>query len=173
MADIFSDSEIDGLILARKELPANWKARLQRLNSPRGGGYSQERSSLILRDIEEGEFRISLRRNTLNRDDFSVILCFRHQKENRWFRLRRYNGLHVPLGMQRNRIERNKIRGFHIHKATLRYQQRGLDEDGFAEVTDGYKDVYGALNLMLKECGFVEPPPPGSKNPAQRLLFSF
>lgn len=166
MPIVFDDSEIDRLIRARKELPANWQTRLRKLNRLKGG-YCQERSSLILGNIEGGEFRISVRRSTLNADDFSVILGFRRAKENRWFRLKRYNGLHPPLGRHKNRIEREKIQGFHVHTATSRYQQRGLDEDGFAQITDAYREVFGALDLMLRECGFVEPSTPESKNPKQ------
>ena len=153
MSDFYDDNEIARLLGVRKELPINWQARL-RLRARQE--LPQTRSSLIVR-TDDGEFRIMMRQSTLNPLDFSVILGVKRPRENRWFRLRRYNGLHPPLGEHRNRIERQRVRGFHVHTATLRYQQRGLDEDGFAVMNSAYDEVNRALELMLSECGFVKP----------------
>jgi hypothetical protein len=49
----------------------------------------------------------------------------------------------------------------------LRYQQRGLDEDGFAVMNNGYNEVNRALELMLSECGFVKPTHMESGDPNQ------
>jgi hypothetical protein len=153
MANWLNDEEITRLILVRKELPPNWEKRLRGLRPSKT--LPQTRSNLLV-TTSSGNFRITIRRNTILREDFSVILCALRTRENRWFRLRRYNGLHSS-GIHRNRIEKTWIRGFHIHMATLRYQQRGLDEDGYAEPTERYKDVWSALESMLRECGFIKP----------------
>jgi len=50
--------------------------------------------------------------------------------------------------------------------ATKRYQlESGLREDAFAEPTDRYSDLHGAINCMLQDCGFEVPEEP------QRKLF--
>src|SRR5579862_2084939 len=150
MGEIFSDSQIELLLQVRKQLPENWFARLQRLRlKPE---LSQRSAQLILR-TDEGQFRIMLRESTVSRLDFSAILGFRRPKETRWFKLRRYNGLHP--GAHKNKIEKKWLeRTFHIHTATERYQRAGFEEEGFAVVSTKYADIRGALDLMIAECGF-------------------
>lgn len=96
-----------------------------------------------------------LRQSTFNTLDFSVILGYQLPKSTQLFRLRRYNG--------RSHEHTNKIEGvtfydFHIHQATERYQDIGLDEDTFAEATSRYQDMSGALQCLLADCAFEEPP---------------
>ena len=67
------------------------------------------------------------------------------------FRLRRYNG----DSQHTNKIERDKIDGFHIHKATSRYQESGFQEDAFAEKSIKYDDWNSALSAMLSENNFI------------------
>lgn len=154
MSEYLDDSEIERLRLERKPLPKNWQTRL-RLKLVRQD-LSQKRATLIVHG-ESGEFRIMIRQSTINPLDFSVILGFRNRRESEWFRIRRYNGLHPPRGEHSNRIEQERIRGFHIHTATLRYQEAGLREDGFAFRTDAFADLNGALETMLLDCGFDKP----------------
>ena len=44
-----------------------------------------------------------------------------------------------------------KFEGFHIHKATQRYQELGIQEEGFAEKTNKYTDWKGALKCAMSE----------------------
>ncbi len=62
------------------------------------------------------------------------------------------------------------VTGCHIHTATARYQRRGLDEDGFAEATDAYKDLFGALDRLIADCGFVRPSTSEPEDPKQGKL---
>lgn len=156
----FQDSDIDRLVRMLKPLPENWRTRLHNLRPIHE--LSQKRASLIV-NTNEGSFRIMVRQSTINPLDFSVILGFRRPREAHWFRLRRYNGLHP--GEHRNRLERasttegrSGMRGFHIHVATARYQERGLQEDGYAIGTEKYGNVESAIQLMISECGFQMPP---------------
>jgi hypothetical protein len=96
-------------------------------------------------------FPIIFRQSELNPLDFSVILVYIPKGSNQQFRLRRYNGKSHEHG---NHIEKNKFYGFHIHTATQRYQQSGYREDTYAEVTDRYADYHGAIECMLRDCGF-------------------
>jgi len=54
----------------------------------------------------------------------------------------------------RNHIEKNTFYDFHIHMATVRYQDLGTREDAYAEPTDRFSDFHSALVCMLEDCGF-------------------
>ena len=169
MPDYFDDEEITRLLAHPKELPHNALARLR--NQKTGKGQPHARSQLFV-ESSEGQFRISTRLNNNDIDDFSVVLGYRRDgKDNKWFRLRRYNGKHPPLGMHKNRIEKTMVSGYHIHTATLRYQERTAKEEGFAEATNQYSDIWGALDLMIRECSFTLSRPPVPKDPTQSELF--
>ena len=99
---------------------------------------------------EEGNtYKIIIRQSKINPLDFSVI--FGIVIEGQIFRIRRYNG---DSHDHTNKIEEELIEGFHIHKATQRYQERGFREEGFAEKSTRYSDWSTALKVMLRENNF-------------------
>jgi hypothetical protein len=106
-------------------------------------------------ETSAGTFTIIVRESMINVRDFSVILAFTRQS-GALFRLRRYNG---PHGGHTNHIERQIVRGCHIHTATMRYQIAGHREDAYAVVSDRFTDSPTALDLMFLECGFTKPEP--------------
>ena len=73
------------------------------------------------------------------------------------FRLRRYNG---KSHEHSNTIESQTLYDFHIHHATERYQLSGLREDTFAEPTNRYGDLHGAIGCMIEDCGLDVPKDP-------------
>ena len=50
----------------------------------------------------------------------------------------------------KNRLEGNVVNGPHIHRMTERYQMRTTHPDGFAEATDRYTDLNGAIELFME-----------------------
>ena len=150
MAVVFTDEEIDIFVSERKPLPTDWSAKVQ----PRPKRGHQERR-LAVPGESGSEFHIILRQSSLNPLDFSVILAVRVPNSNRLFRLRRCNG---KSHRHTNHIEGISFYDFHIHMATERYQARGANEDEYAEVTDRYSDIVGALNCMLGDGNFEVPP---------------
>ena len=154
MEDFFDEAEIARLITVQKALPDNWEIRLRTRPRPE---LSQKRAILPV-PTSAGESRVIVRESTINSRDFSVILAL-VRPGGSLFRVRRYNGLHAPDGGHVNRLERQTIRGCHIHQATLRYQQAGLREDAFAVASKEFTDVGSALRLMLSECNFKTPEP--------------
>ena len=103
------------------------------------------------------EFCLILRQSDFNHLDFSVILCYCVPETTQLIRLRRYNG--------RSHEHTNKLEGytfydFHIHTATERYQRSGLREDSFAEPSDRFGELGGAIRCMLDDCGFDTPDDP-------------
>ncbi len=146
---MLTDDEINGLIVLPKQLPENFYEGI-RLKPKRG----HDERELLLNITPENIFRLVLRQNQINRLDFSAILSYNIIRTNVWFRLRRYNGIHEHT----NNIEHEKFLGFHIHYATERYQNLGLDEDSYAEKTDSYADLHGALRQLFQDCNFIFPP---------------
>ena len=92
--------------------------------------------------VATSQFRLIFRQSRENPLDFSIILAVRVPQSSRLFRLRRYNG---KSHEHTNHIEGVTFYDFHIHFATERYQETGAREDTFAEPTDRYSDIEGAL----------------------------
>jgi hypothetical protein len=145
----YSDSEIDSMIREKKPLPNDYRSRIQ-LRDKRG----HKERELDITGENGTLYRLILRQSDFNTMDFSIILAVNPAGSNQHFRLRRYNGKH---GEHTNKIEGNTFYDFHIHYATERYQENGMQEDAFAEATDRYGDYNGALRCMLEDCGFELP----------------
>ena len=150
MTSIYSDTDIEALLAERKTVPQDWKTRL-RYRQKRG----HEEAELDMSGADGSEFRVILRRNSLNMLDFSVILAVRIPESNRLFRLRRYNG---KSHEHTNQIEDTKFFDFHIHTATERYQQIGSREDAYAEVTDRFSDPEAAIQCLFDDVNCDVPP---------------
>ncbi len=138
---IFDDDEIGRLI----GVPKVWERKGELPSLRRKAGHVESEARLT---AEGGfVFRVLVRRSADNKVSFSAILMVQVPGSTRWFRHLRYNGTH----WHRNQIEGNRYRGFHIHKATERYQAAGLNEDGYAEVTDRHSDCDGAVRCLKKD----------------------
>lgn len=145
------DREIERLLVERKKLTT---PMLQRLSELRPHGESQLTQDCEIVGDEGSVFRIILRQSLLYPLNFAVILAYRLPDTTQVFCLRRYDS----KAEHYNRIERQRFTAYHIHKATARYQARGFDEEGYAEVSNDFTDLYGALQCLFGECGFDLPP---------------
>ena len=67
----FTDEEFEARIADPKQLPDNWRTRLKL--QPREGTTFEQRS-MELEGASGAKFRVTLRKNLLNPNDFSVIL---------------------------------------------------------------------------------------------------
>jgi len=142
-----SDDTIGSLLAEQKVLPEDFLARLKLKSKPGHKEFEREITG------EKGSlFRLLFRQSELNQLDFSIILLYMPEGSNLQFRLRRYNG---KSHEHTNPIEREKFYNFHIHTATARYQQSGNREDTYAEETNRYADYHGAIECMLRDCGFM------------------
>ncbi len=150
MPILLTDAEISALVKEQKLLPADYSEKIL-LKAKRG----HKERELELKGHNGSEFRLILRQSQFNVLDFSAILCFCPPKTSQIFRLRRYNG---KSHEHTNQIERQTFYDFHIHHATERYQDSGLREDAYAEVTGRYADFYGAFDCMIADCAFQIPP---------------
>lgn len=139
----YTDQQIAELINERKVLPDDWRTQLNNNNS------------LYIIGENGNRFRIITNLNKKYPSDFSVILAVIDPKTGVAFRILRYNGM--PKRPHNNKIEKQKIYGYHIHFATARYQERGYDEDTYAEETDRYNNLEGALQCLIQDANFELP----------------
>jgi len=145
---VISDDEITDLIHERK--PECDPAELVPTKAERG----HLRSDREVTGAAGSNFRVMVRQAQRDPLDFSVILGWDVPGTSRRFRLMRCNGnSHRHI----NEIEGDSLGGFHVHLATQRYQERGFDEDGYAEPTDAYTDLTGALQHLLVRAAFESP----------------
>jgi hypothetical protein len=149
MAVLLSDIDIERLVGERKPLPKNYRRRLS--PKPKRGHREAEMS---VTGTGGSQFSVVIRQASQDPLDFSVILRYHFAQSNRVFRLRRYNG---KSHEHTNKLEGNTFDSFHIHRATERYQDSGLAEDAFAEATDRYGSIEGAVECFLEDCAFDLP----------------
>ena len=150
MAVIYHDQEIDAMIKEPKSAPPDWHDQIHHLKTKRN--HSEQQVDII--GYNGNNYRLILSQNLVNRLNFSIILAVRLPQSNVLFRLLRYNGSHEHT----NHIERTKFDDFHIHKATERYQKKeGPKEDGYAEPTDRYSDLRGALKCLINDANIEIP----------------
>jgi hypothetical protein len=151
MAEFFTDEQIKACIGEQKPLPVEFANLTLPLRNTRAG---HKEAQYDVTGAFGTDYRVIIRQSAHNLFDFSIILAHLSKITNQVFRLRRYNG---KSHEHTNQIERDRFYGFHMHTATQRYQERGLKEDGFAEPTDRYSDLAGALDCLIVDCGFIQP----------------
>lgn len=150
MAIQLTDAEIISLLSEPKALSFDYQSRLQ-LRAKTG----HKERELDITGASGSEFQIIVRQSAFNPLDFSVILGYSIPQSSVLFRLRRYNGRSHE---HTNRIEGITFFDFHIHTATERYQEAGYAEEHYAEITNRYADLSGAIQCLLQDCGFELPP---------------
>lgn len=135
---IITDQEIADLLAEPKVIED-----LSRLELRDKSNYSHRAVSADLTGEKGNHFKIKIRQSSSNFLDFSIILTFKEKSTGREIRLVRYNGKHPsPHTNKWEKMNGEKNYrfgpGFHIHKATQRYQESGLKEDGFAQETESF-----------------------------------
>lgn len=101
-----------------------------------------------LESADGTKFTIFVRDNSMIENGFSCGLCW-VSPSGEHVALLRCNGGYHP---HPNRIEGNHLPiQAHIHRATERYMKRG-NPCGFAETTDIYDDIDGALKHLVEVC---------------------
>lgn len=139
----FTDEEINGLTSENKNYNGTIDDFL-RLRESEG----HKRATIEMPRADGSMFIIKLRQNKNTLTDFSAILAYQEKGANKDFKLRRYNGKHEHT----NRLENQKFFDFHIHYATQRYQDAGRKEESYAEETNRYSDIKGALTCLINDC---------------------
>jgi hypothetical protein len=140
---LISDQEIIELLSEEKILPSNFREKLA-LKKKSDRKYQE---CDICTRSKKGEFVITVKVNTKEAFDFSIILQYISENGFNYI-LRRYNGIH----QHKNVLERTLILGYHIHIATEKYQRSLLKIEGYAELTDSYNNWNDALAQLIADC---------------------
>ncbi len=142
-----SDEQIGDLIAERKELPENYLTKLT--EKPKSNRRHSEAEILIVGD-KGHKFVLAIRRSVDNPKSFSVMLRYLEGKNGKPYILMRCNGSHDHT----NQLEKETIRGFHIHIATKRYLDLDDPKASYAQATSEYSSYTGALDTLIRKCGF-------------------
>lgn len=137
-----TDEEIRSLIELPKIISQKNFAKLCALE-PSSGAY--RRADVIIKGTEDVTFRVHGRLSIDDPSDFSAILSAKTRQQD--IILIRCNGSSHD---HHNFIEKNRIRGTHIHMATARYADMQRKDEGYAEPTDEYSDYEGAVDYLMR-----------------------
>ena len=144
-----TDAEIDTLIKEEKRIAQSLSDFGAKFKEKKG----HKEFDIIVNRPDNSFFKIIIRQSIENPLDFSAILGFIPPKKTDVFLLRRYNG---KSHEHRNKIEKEPaFYDFHIHTATARYQEEGPREEYYAEVTDRYADLHGAIECLIADCKII------------------
>ncbi len=148
-----SDSDIQGLINEEKQIDVP----LWHFNSKFKDKRGHKEFDLIIGRPDHSAFKIIIRQSIENPLAFSAILGFIPLGKTDVFLLRRYNGKNHQHS---NKLEKEAaFYDFHIHTATERYQTEGMNEENYAEITDRYADLQGAIECLISDCKIVSTNP--------------
>lgn len=150
MAVTYTDDEIVALISERKQLPSGF-------NNPKFISKAEQiEVKLDARGDDGNVFHVIMRQNSDDLDDFSVMLAVRADHGGRLFHLLRYDGKnHEHTNhLESTRRCKDTFCAFHIHIATARYQESKYRDDGYAQITDRYTDINGAIRCLLEDATF-------------------
>jgi hypothetical protein len=141
----YTDKEIEEFIKEAKTAPNDIAIRLEKMRQKRG----HSELNLDIAAHSSNQYRLIIRQNKIYKLDFSIILALISPKTNYLFRLRRYNG---KSHQHKNLIEQKSFYEYHIHMATERYQDLGMDEDAYAEPSSRFHDLHSALQCLIGDC---------------------
>jgi hypothetical protein len=117
-------------------------------------GHNQVNYKVVSTDGSDEKFEVYKRQNSREgmEDDFSCgISWIAPNGEN--LTLKRYNG---PSHDHSNHLESIRV-GLtcHIHIATEKYINANRKAEGYAEATDRYKTLDGALHCLVTDCHII------------------
>ena len=139
MTDVLiSDRELDAMRVAPKRV-TNPQARWHE----KPGGHRQKNFNLVAEHGDTERFRLYLRQNLDDEQDFSCSLAL-IRPGRRPVSLVRYNGSSHRHG--------DILFHCHIHRATEEASLAGKKIDSHAEATDRYRTLNGALACLIDDC---------------------
>jgi len=140
-----TDDKIADLLNCPKKL-TNPQARVKEKD-----GHQQFNFKLVAEDGTGHEFELYKRQNLRPgmEDDFSCGISW-VAPNGETLTLKRYNG---PSHDHENHLEKVRLGlNCHIHIATEKYLKANKKAEGFAQVSDRYKTLDGALHCLVSDC---------------------
>lgn len=143
-----TDDKIDELLKCPKRL-TNPQARAKMKE-----GHNQINYKVVSTDKNDHQFELYKRQNLREgmEDDYSCGLSWVAPNGDS-LTLRRYNG---PNHNHPNHLEKEKL-GYicHIHQATEKYIKANRKAEGFAESTERYETLEGAIHCLVNDCNIT------------------
>ena len=143
---IITDQEITNYLTERKYIEKGSSNPPKLLKKSRSYRKTQK-----IFGISGTEYLLTIRKSIEKENNFCIILSLALEEKVQ-FILIRYNG---NWHKHKNKIEKNRISGFHIHITTERYQRAGYNKDGYAEVTNTYSDWEKGYRRMLQNLNIL------------------
>lgn len=140
----------DHLLSERKMMPEIWSEllALKPIEGRKGIG-----TSIPLIGDDGHKFHMKIRKSTINKDNYSIILMYEDELKRKTI-LARYNGSNHS---HTNALDqKRKVHGTHIHIITERYQNEARRVDGFAEEAK-YSNYDEAYDAFIKDMNIVNP----------------
>lgn len=139
---ILTDEQIERLLgTPKKAISPNARWKTQRGSRQRNYDLESEDGKL--------RFTLYLRQNERIKESFSCGLLYLHAGGDK-VTLARYNGSDHP---HYNPLDSTRADNHcHIHRATERYMAAGRKSEHYAESTDRYTDLDGALRAIVYDC---------------------
>ncbi|MDD3673475.1 MAG: hypothetical protein PHG70_08160 [Synergistaceae bacterium] len=137
-----TDAELQKLIDTPKKMSTKGLKKL--LERKVENAY--KRSDIELSSETEHSFYLRIRESLDDPTDYSAILSVK-LKSGETFNLVRCNG---SSHSHKNRIEKTKLFGTHIHVATERYIEMGYQSEAFAEESAEYNNINEAIECLMK-----------------------
>lgn len=140
-----TDDKIADLLSCPKRL-TNPQARSKNKN-----GHDQVNYKVVASDSSGHNFELYKRQNLRDgmEDDFSCGISW-IAPNGETLTLKRYNG---SSHNHPNHLEKEKLgHTCHIHIATEKYIQANRKAEGYAEATEKYNTVEGALHCLVNDC---------------------
>jgi hypothetical protein len=135
-----TDAQIQDLVSCSKRVE-NPRSKVRR------EGKHERRDYRVLSDDGRYEFVLFTRQSTVISDSFTAGLRWK-SKTGEEVILMRCNGSDHPHG---NAIERNEFGAqTHVHHATERYIVAGKKPESFAQPTENYTNLVGALQELVR-----------------------
>jgi hypothetical protein len=139
---LLSDQEVEKLLKNKKFIPQNESFELK----PKANAAFEEKS-IDLVDEFSHSYTLIVQRNIRFPGRFCVTLRYNDKKTGKTLRLVRLNRSHE---LHVNKLEKNQVRGIHLHLYREEYIRNDLDEDGYAEGRKDIDSISEALGIMVK-----------------------
>jgi hypothetical protein len=139
---LLSDQEVEKLLKTKKFVPQNEDFELK----PKANAAFEEKVIDLLDELSNS-YTLIVQRNIHFHGRFCIIFRYNDKKTGKPLRLVRLNRSHE---LHVNKLEKNEVKGIHLHLYKEEYVRNDLDEDGYAEQTQDIDNISEALGFMVR-----------------------
>ena len=139
---LLSNQEVEKLLEIKKFIPRNESFELK----PKANAAFEDKSVDLVDDLSNS-YTLIIQRNIRFPGRFCIIFRYNDKKTGKTLRLVRLNRSHE---FHVNELEKNEVRGIHLHRYREEYVRKNLKEDGYAEEIKDIDSISEALGFMVR-----------------------